>query len=110
MYLCDELFLKHFSLQIKQNVYSIGTYSAPEATQILVKMYRKIAKSHIVESVLFFYSSTFSGYKDVCFVGNGRRVYQPKDRLASSIKLRNWQVMMVNKDINFLSIFCQYFA
>ena len=31
----------------KQKVYSIGTYSAPEATQILVKMYRKIAKSHI---------------------------------------------------------------
>ena len=31
-----------FSLQIKQNVYLIGTYSAPVATQILVKMYRKI--------------------------------------------------------------------
>ena len=38
IYLRDELFLKHCSLQIKQNVYSIGTYSAPEASQILVKM------------------------------------------------------------------------
>ena len=31
-----------FSLQIKQNLYLIGTYSAPEAIQILVRMYRKI--------------------------------------------------------------------
>ena len=84
IYLRDELFLKHFSLQRKQNEYSIGTYSAPEATQILVKMYRKIAKCHIFESVSFFYSSTFSGYKDVCRAGNGHRVYQSKERLASS--------------------------
>ena len=28
--------VSHFSLQIKQNVYSIGTYSAPEATKIIV--------------------------------------------------------------------------
>ena len=83
-YLHDELFLKHCSLQIKQNVYSIGTYSAPEATQILVKKFRKIAKSHIFESISFFYSSQFSGYKDVCRADNGRRVYQPKERLASN--------------------------
>ena len=44
-----------FLLQIKQNLYSKGTYSAPDATQILVKMYRKIAKSHIFESISFFY-------------------------------------------------------
>ena len=56
---------QHCSLQIKQNVYSIGTYSAPEATQILVKVYRKIEKSHIFESISFFYSSKFSGYKSV---------------------------------------------
>ena len=84
MYLLDELFLIHFSLQIKQNVYSIGTYNSPEATQILVKMYRKIAKSHNFESISFLYSSTFSGYKDVYRAGNGRRVYQPKERLASN--------------------------
>ena len=57
IYLRDELFLKHCSLQIKQNVYSIGTYSAPEATQILVKMHRKIAESHI------FYSQKFPDTK-----------------------------------------------
>ena len=84
MYLRDELFLKHCSLQIKQNVYSIGTYSASEATQILLKIYRNIAKSHIFESISFFYSSKFSGYKDVCRAGNGRRVNQPKERLVSS--------------------------
>ena len=84
IYLHDELFFKLFSLQRKENVYSIGTYSAPEATQILVKCNEKIAKSHIFESVSFFYSSTFSGYKDVCRAGNGRRVYQPKERLASN--------------------------
>ena len=33
----DELFLIHFSLQIKQNVYLIGTYSASDVTQIIVK-------------------------------------------------------------------------
>ena len=87
IYLRDELFLKHCSLQIKQNVYSIGTYSAPEATQILEKMYRKIAKSHIFESISFFYASKFSGYKDVCRVGTGRRVYQPKKRLVSNRKI-----------------------
>ena len=79
----DELFLKHCSLQIKQNVCLIGTYSAPEATQILLKMYRKIAKSHIFESISFIYSLKFSGYKDVCRAGNGRRVNQPKEGLAS---------------------------
>ena len=84
IYLRDELLLKHCSLQKKLNVYSIGTYIAPEATQILVKMYRKIEKSHIFESISFFYSSKFSGYKDVCRAGNGRRVYQPKERLASN--------------------------
>ena len=84
IYLRDELFLKLFSLQIKKNIYSIGTYSAPEATQILVKMYRKIAKSHIFESVSFFYSSIFSGYKGVCRAVNGSKVYQPKERLVSN--------------------------
>ena len=78
----DELFLIHFSLQIKQNVYSIGTYSASDVTQIMVTMYRKIAKSHIFESMPFLHSIAFSGYKDVCRAGNGRRVYQQKERLA----------------------------
>ena len=78
----DELFLIHFSLQIKQNVYSIGTYSAPDVTQVIVKMYGKTAKSHIFESMPFLHSSRFSGYKDICRASNGRRVYQQKERLA----------------------------
>ena len=44
LYVHDELFLIHFSVQIKQNVYSIGTYSASGVTQIIVKMYGNIAK------------------------------------------------------------------
>ena len=78
----DELFLIHFSLQIKQNVYSIGTYSASDVTQIIVKMYGKIVKSHTFERMTFPHSSAFSGYKDVCRASNGRRVYQQKERLA----------------------------
>ena len=54
---------------------------------VLVKMYRNIAKSHIFESVSFFYSSIFSGYKDVRRAGTGRRVYQPKERLASNLEI-----------------------
>ena len=80
----NELFLINSSLQIKQNLYSIGTCSAPDGTQCLDTMYRKIAKSHISESISFLYSSTFSGYKDVSRAGNGRRVYQSKERLASN--------------------------
>ena len=41
------IILIHFSLQIKQNVYSIGTYSAPEATHFIVKMYGKVPERHI---------------------------------------------------------------
>ena len=80
----DELFLIHFSLQIKQNEYSIGTYSACDVTQIIDKMYGKIAKSHIFESTCmpFLHSSAFSGYKDARHASNGRRVYQQKERLA----------------------------
>ena len=78
----DELFLIHFSLQIKHSVYLIGTYSASHVTQIIVKMHGKIAKSQIFESMPFLHSSVFSGYKDVCRASNGRRVYQEKERLA----------------------------
>ena len=41
LYVRDELFLVHCSLQIKQNVYSIGTYSASDVTQIIVMENRK---------------------------------------------------------------------
>ena len=78
----DEFFLIHFSLQIKQNVYSIGTYSASDVTEIIVNMYGKIATSHIFEGMPFLHSSAFSRYKDIYRASNGRRVYQQKERLA----------------------------
>ena len=78
----DELFLVHFSLQIEQNVYSICRYSASDVNQIIDKMYGKIAKRQIFESMPFLHSSAFSGYKGVCRASNGRRVYQQKERLA----------------------------
>ena len=46
--------LIHFSLQIKQKVYSIHTYSVHELTQVLVKMYRKMAKSNKFLKVFHF--------------------------------------------------------
>ena len=79
LYVRDELFLVHCSLQIKQNVYSMGTYSASDVTQIIVMENRK--KSHF-ESMQFLHSQAFSGYKDVCRASNGRRVYQQKEKLA----------------------------
>ena len=50
----DELFLIDFSLQIKQNVYSIGTYSAPDVTQIIVKIYGKSQKVTFLKVHHFF--------------------------------------------------------
>ena len=35
-YLCDEMMFMHYLLQIKQNVYSIGTFHALVATQFKV--------------------------------------------------------------------------
>ena len=37
-YLRDEMFKIHYWLQIKQNVYSIGTFRAPVATKFIVKV------------------------------------------------------------------------
>ena len=79
LYVLDEFFIVHFLLQIEQNVYSICTYSASDVTQIIDKMYGKIAKRHIFESMPFLHSSAFSGYKGVCRASNGRRVYQQKE-------------------------------
>ena len=76
----DELFIVHFLLQMEQNVYSICTYSASDVTQIIDKMYGKIVKRHIFESMPFLYSSAFSGYKGVCRASNDRRVYQQNER------------------------------
>ena len=37
-YLRDEMFFIHYWLQIKQNVYSIGTFRAPAATKCIVEV------------------------------------------------------------------------
>ena len=37
-YLRDEMFFRHYWLQIMQNVYSIGTFHAPVATQLIVNV------------------------------------------------------------------------
>ena len=34
----DEMFFRHYWLQIKQNVHSIGTFRSPVATQFIVKV------------------------------------------------------------------------
>ena len=36
--LCDEMIFMHCSLQIKQNIYSIGIFRAPVVTQFIVKV------------------------------------------------------------------------
>ena len=50
-----EMIFMHFSLQIKQNIYSIGIFHAPVVTQFIVKVYKKIEKSPIFESLPFLY-------------------------------------------------------
>ena len=37
-FLCDEIICMHYSLQIKQNIYSIGIFRAPVVTQFIVKV------------------------------------------------------------------------
>ena len=45
----------HCLLQRKQNIYSIGIFRAPVVTQFKVKVYRKIEKSPIFESLPFLF-------------------------------------------------------
>ena len=54
-FLRDEMIFIHCSLQIKQNIYSIGIFRAPVVTQFRVKEWRKIEKSPIFESLPFLY-------------------------------------------------------
>ena len=64
-YVRDEMFFRHYWLQIKQNVYSIGTFRATVETQFMVKVYRKIAKSLILTVFHFSINQHFSECKDV---------------------------------------------
>ena len=54
-FLRDEMICMHCSLQIKQNIYSIGIFRAPVVTQFIVKVLRKFEKSPIIESLPFLY-------------------------------------------------------
>ena len=45
----------HCWLQLKQNIYSIVIFRAPVETQFIVKVYRKIEKRPIFESLPFLY-------------------------------------------------------
>ena len=40
-FLRDEMIFMHCSLQIKQNVYSMGIFSAPVGTQFIVKVFNQ---------------------------------------------------------------------
>ena len=67
------------SLQIKQNTYSIGIFRAPVVTQLIVKVLRKIEKSHIFESLPFLYQSTLSECKGVSRASSDRMMYINKN-------------------------------
>ena len=45
-FLRDEMIFMHCSLQIKQNIYSIGIFRAPVVTQFIVIKKNKKKKSH----------------------------------------------------------------
>ena len=50
-FLRDEMIFMHWTLQIMQNIYSIGIFRAPVMTQFIVKVERKFEKSPIFESL-----------------------------------------------------------
>ena len=54
-FLRDEMIFMHFSLQIKQNIYSICIFCAPVVTQCIVKYKENSKKSAIFGSLPFLY-------------------------------------------------------
>ena len=53
-FLRDEMSIMHCLLQTNQNISSIGIFRASVVTQFIVKVLRKIEKSHIFESLPFY--------------------------------------------------------
>ena len=49
----DKMIFMHFSLQIKQNIYSIAIFRARVVTQFIVKVKRKIEKVPFLKVYLF---------------------------------------------------------
>ena len=78
-FLRDEMIFMHCSLQIKQNIYSIGIFHAPVVTQFIEKVLRKIEKSPIFESLPFLYKSTFPKFKGVGHANGDRKIYFNKN-------------------------------
>ena len=62
-FLQDEMIFMHCSLQIKQNIYSIGIFHAPVVTQFIVKVCGNIEKSPIFEIYHFSISQHFLNVK-----------------------------------------------
>ena len=64
-FLLDEMIFMHCSLQIKQNIYSIGIFRAPVVTQFIVKVYRKIEKVPFLKNYHLSMSQHFPNVKVV---------------------------------------------
>ena len=67
-FLRDEMIFMHCSLQIKQNLCSIGIFRAPAVTQFMVKVKRKIEKGPFLKVYHFSISLFFSECKGVSSV------------------------------------------
>ena len=59
-FLSDEMIFMHCSLQIKQNINSLGIFRAPVVSQFIEKVYRKTKKKQFLKVLPFLYYSAFS--------------------------------------------------
>ena len=64
-FLSDEMFLIHYSLQIKQSINSICIFRVPVVAQIIVKVYRKNTNSSIFKVIHFSINQNFLNLKGV---------------------------------------------
>ena len=64
-FLRDEMFLIHYSLQIKQIIYSICIFRVPVVAQFIVKVYRKNTYSSIFKVNHFSINKNFLNVKSV---------------------------------------------
>ena len=61
----DEMIFMHCSLQIKQNIYSIGIFRAPVLTQFTVKVKKKRKKVPFLKVYHYSFSQYFPNVKAV---------------------------------------------
>ena len=74
-FLHKEIIFRHCSLQIRQNIYSIGIFRAPKVTQFIVKSIKKNRKKSHFESLPFLYWSIFSECKGVSRASSDSIIY-----------------------------------